>query len=72
MALFYYDIEPYKESEMELEERDMKAIVKGESNDRNTFGELYTIKELDDSLIYKESVIIGIFSVFCSFSAQTG
>merc|ERR1712130_751192 len=52
----------------------MNALKKGDSSsDRNQFGEPFELKEVDDSVgVFKESILIGIFSCFCAFSATSG
>ena len=73
MLFFYYDIPPYRVADHELEKMTMDAAIRGENNDQNEYGEKYELKELDNNLgILKISVIVGIFSCFCSFSAQSG
>jgi hypothetical protein len=59
--------------ELELEDQNIRSILRLENGDVNADGEKYTLKEVDNNVgFFKESVIIGVFTIFCSFSAQTG
>lgn len=73
VLICYDDIDEYEVEELELEDQNIRSILRLENGDVNADGEKYTLKEVDNNVgFFKESVIIGVFTIFCSFSAQTG